>query len=94
MGFLSEMDERLEQLERDNATLRALLREAAPKCDYYHNNFSGVGEIVETCDRIATWEAEDFVEDYHYYFCDEHRQGLRAKKFDLGVRIKAILEEG
>jgi hypothetical protein len=74
------------RLRADNATLRALLREAAPKCDHH----------PEQCDKIATWWAEDVVESrVALYYCEEHRNdyGVDHEPYDLGRRIKAALEE-
>lgn len=76
----AKIDEQIEQLEHDNATLRELLREVAPKCD--------------ECGHIATWWLND--DGYILYHCDCMVDSARivGHPFDLGRRIKAALEEG
>lgn len=69
----------IDHLRATIATLRALLREAAPKCD--------------RCDDIATWTTQG-QENGDVLICGEHRKQSdpRWRPYDLGVRIKAELE--
>jgi hypothetical protein len=64
----------------DVSTLRTLLREVAPKC-----KMSG-------CNAIVTNYDPDGSEDSIYDCCDKHRFPNNID-YDLGIRIKAALED-
>jgi hypothetical protein len=69
-------------LRAEVATLRALLREAAIGCD------------VQDCTAIGTWVHYD--EEFHsptFFCCDKHHDRTDEVAYDLGIRIKAALEE-
>jgi hypothetical protein len=69
----------IDVLEAQNAVLRGLLWEAAPKCD--------------ECGAIATWSFND--DGYILYHCDCVIDKVRivGNPFDLGLRIRAVLED-
>jgi hypothetical protein len=86
--YEQEIQEELESLRATVIELRTLLREVAPKCDHYQNY-----PTPEVCTELATWWGDDDCNGVLYY-CEEHRyDGVGMEPFDLGVRIKAALEE-
>jgi hypothetical protein len=74
-----EMQDRMAELEADNATLRALLAEAAPKC--------------ANCDQPAMFECDDGTDYYACEaHAQESVYPYNWRPYDLGARIKAALE--